>query len=52
MALSPYDSKITSIEFSQEIFWLKPGLYIRRKDRKHGLEDMFFKLSSYGLVSI
>ena len=31
---------------------LKPGLHIIRKDRKHGLENMFFKLSSCGLVSI
>ena len=31
---------------------VKPGLYISSKDRKHGLENMFFKLSSCGLVSI
>ena len=31
---------------------VKPGLHISRKDRKHGLENMFFKLSSYGLVSM
>ena len=31
---------------------LKIGLHISRKDRKHRLENMFFKLSSYGLVSI
>ena len=31
---------------------LKPGLHISRKDRKHKLENMFFKLSSYGLVSM
>ena len=29
---------------------LKPGLHISRKDRKHRLEKMFFKLYSYGLV--
>ena len=32
---------ITSIDLLQEIFWLMPGLYIRRKDRKHRLENMF-----------
>ena len=31
---------------------LKPGLHISRKDRKHRFENMFFKLSSYGLVSM
>ena len=31
---------------------LKPGLHISRKNRKHRLENMFFKLSSYGLVSV
>ena len=31
---------------------LKPGLHISRKDRKHGLENMFFKLYSYGLVPV
>ena len=30
----------------------KPGLHISRKDRKHRLENMFFKRSSYGLVSM
>ena len=30
----------------------KPGLHISRKDRQHTLENMFFKLSSYGLVSM
>ena len=43
---------ITSIELSQEIFWLKPGLHICREDRKHRLENMFFNLSSYGLFSL
>ena len=33
-------------------FQLKPGLHIGRKNRKHILENMFFKLCSYGLVSI
>ena len=31
---------------------IKPGLHISRKDRKHRLENMFFKLSSYGLVTM
>ena len=30
----------------------KPGLHICRKDHKHKLENMFFKLSKYGLVSM
>ena len=29
-----------------------PAVAISRKDRKHRLENMFFKLSSYGLVSM
>ena len=32
--------------------FFKPGLHISRKDRKHWLENMFFKLSRYGLVSM
>ena len=31
---------------------VKPGLHISRKDCKHRLQNMFFKLSSYGLVSM
>ena len=31
---------------------LQPGLHISRKDRMDRLENMFFKLSSYGLVSM
>ena len=31
---------------------LKPGLHISRKNRKHRLENMFFKLSRCGLVSV
>ena len=31
---------------------LKPGLHISRKDRKHICQNMFFKLYSYGLVSM
>ena len=34
------------------LYRIKPGLHISRKDRKHRLENMFFKLSSYGLVSM
>ena len=30
---------------------LKPGLLRSRKDCKYRLENMFFKLSSYGFVS-
>ena len=30
----------------------RPGLHISCKDRKHRLENMCFKRSSYGLVSI
>ena len=30
----------------------KPGLHISRKDRRHRLKKMFFKLSRYDLVSI
>ena len=33
---------ITSIDLSQEMFWLTPGFHICRKDRKHGLENIFF----------
>ena len=32
--------------------YVKPGLHISRKDCKHRLENMIFKLSSYGLVSM
>ena len=43
-------------QFSDIIFiWfmpIKPGFHISRKDRKHMLENKFFKLSSYDLVSI
>ena len=31
---------------------IKPGLHISRKDRKHRLENMSFKLSSCGLASV
>ena len=34
------------------VLGLKPGLHVSRKDRKHRLENMFFKLSSFGLVSV
>ena len=32
------------------ILRIKPGLHISREDRWHRLENMFFKLSSNGLV--
>ena len=33
-----------------EIIKVKPGLYISRKDRKHMVASMFFKLFRYVLV--
>ena len=33
-----------------EIIKVKPGLYISRKDRKHMVANMFFKLFRYVLV--
>ena len=31
---------------------LKPGLHISRKDRKHIFENIYFKLSRYGLYGL
>ena len=33
------------------LFGVKPGLHISRKDRKHIVKNMYFKLYRYGLVS-
>ena len=44
--------KILEKEFVYSLPTLKPGLHVSRKDRKHRLENMLLKLSSYGFVSI
>ena len=54
---NPRRRKIVKIPDSYDSYdkWepgFKPSLHISSKDRKHRLENMFLKLSSYGMVSI
>ena len=46
------DSFVMMLRYCVNLKAIQPGLHISCKDRKHRLENMFFKPSSYGLVSI
>ena len=50
--ISMQDNTIIVILYGTGSKTFKSGFHVSRKDRKHRFENMFFKLSSYGLVSM